>query len=418
MLAPLCILATVFLRAIQLLWLLCCGVLANAQAVGEDTAMWVGCHKPTLLASHPLGQFIGRINHNFNTVPVTQPAFSFGLTNANVWQPEVRAYLPHDAEATKFLSLHPWHKRDSIFQAMPRNYDSTVYVADGVMRTFNVAVRFRVSRFGELQIIGRAMWLTGGEAPTAWVVSDGFIEDFHSHIKGGEDPFARKQYAYNQASIFYLDRTGKSLHLKKGQVVIPGVQVNYHVYANHKVLKKYRIQASAGLHLGLNLPAFSRSVDGGLSGVLQKQFIHKGKQVYTLAVAGGLLRQQAWAAQSHVDFSRSKWLPSIESMFEYRQQKSRQHYWAIGLNFYYLGSYHPAGQFNDVTPIGNRYSSHWHLALTHLYRNSQYWSLVYTLGRKCVWSVYALQDFKVNNGPDFQTGIAVELPLALFRATN
>lgn len=323
--------------------------------------------------------------------------------------------MPHDAEATRFLSMHPWHKRDSIFQAMPRNYDSTVYSSDGVMRTFNMSVRFSVSSFSEIEITGRALWLTGGEQPTALITSDGFIEDFHSNIKGGEDPFGRKQYEYNEAEIFYLDRTGKSLHLKKGQVVMPGVQVNYHMYANNKELKKYRIQASAGLHLGFNIPAFSRSVDAGISGVLQKQFTSKGKHLYTIAAAGGLLRQQLWAANTHVDFARSKWLPSLESMFEYRQQKGRQHYWAFGLNFYYLGSYHPAGQFNDVTPIGNRYSSHWHLALTHLYRNSQYWSLIYTLGRKCVWSIYMLQDFKVNNGPDFQTGIAVELPLGLLR---
>jgi hypothetical protein len=403
-------------RYVQLLVGFCAGVIvAFGQSAKNDTVLFTGCNKPTLLASHPLGQFIGRINHNFNTAPVQRTSVSFGLNNANIWQPEVKAYLPHDAQATTFLSTFPWHQRDSVFQNMPRNYDSTVFSADGVMRTFNINVRFKVTAHSDLEITGRGMWLTGGQQPTALITSDGFIEDFHSNIKGGEDPFARKQYTYNQADIFYQDREGKNLHLKKGQFIVPGVQFNYYVYANNKWLNRHAVQASAGVHLGINLPAFSRSVDAGVSGVLQKQFNSGHKHLFTIATAGSLLRQQVWTSSNHVDFSRSKVLPALECMFEYRKALSPIRYWAIGLNFNYLAPYHPSKEVDAVTPVGNRLSSHWHLALTHMYRNSQYWSLVYTYARKCVWSVYALQDFKVNNGPDFQTGIAVQMPFALLR---
>jgi hypothetical protein len=98
-------------------------------------------------------------------------------------------------------------------------------------------------------------------------------------------------------------------------------------------------------------------------------------------------------------------------MFEYKKKMKNNNFWALGLSFYYLDSYHPEKEFDNITPVGNRYSPHWHLALSHLYTNSQYWSLIYTYGSKWLWSVYLLEDFKVNNGPDIQTGISVEIPL-------
>lgn len=382
-----------------------------AQADSNYTFLATGCIKPNMLATHPLGQFIGRINHNFNVQPVKQTTINVGLSTANIWLPEVKAYLPHSKEATQHLSTFVWHKRDSVFQAMPRNYDSTVFSADGVFRTINVNVRIKTSTYAELEISTKCLWLTGGQAPTALFTSDGFIEDFHSNIKGGEDPFVRKQYTYNQAAIFYQDKEEKKIDLKNGRMLIPNIQANYYLYANNAWLKKYTMQASAGLHLCVNLPQFSRAVDGGVSVVFLKQFATQRRYKYTLAISGGLLRQQILATKSRVDFSSNNLLPSIESMFEFRKTINKMIFWAIGLNFHYTGSFHPASEFSNITPVGNRLSSHWHLALTHMYRNNQYWSLVYSFGGKYVWSVYMLQDFKVNNAPDFQTGISVQLPL-------
>lgn len=69
--------------------------------------------------------------------------------------------------------------------------------------------------------------------------------------------------------------------------------------------------------------------------------------------------------------------------------------------------------FELLTPVGNRISPHWHLAFTHLYRNNQNWTLISSFGKEWIWSFYLNEDFKVNNAPDIQTGIAVEVPLSI-----
>lgn len=51
-----------------------------------------GCYKPNILASHPLGLFISRINHNFNAAPPKGLKLNIDLGSANVWLPEVKAY--------------------------------------------------------------------------------------------------------------------------------------------------------------------------------------------------------------------------------------------------------------------------------------------------------------------------------------
>lgn len=392
-----------------MLWICC--VLLPLLTTAADTTRIDGCFKPFLLATHPVGQFTGRISHNFNTAPVQRSTLSFGMSSANVWQPEVKGYFPHDEQVTQRLSNVRWDQRDSVFQAYPRNYDSTVFSSDGVLRTFHVSLRIKLTQSSELEIIGRALLLSGGEPPTAVVTSDEFIEWFHSHIKGGEDPFARRQFPFNQAGISYQDQKGKHFQLHKGDFVIPGIQLNYYHYAHLPWLNRHHMQAGIGVHAAVNTIWFNRSVDAGVSGTLQKQFNYGRRHVYTLGASGSVLRQKALSFADGVDFSHNKVLKSAECMFEYKKALTRQRHWTLALNFYYLDSYHPAREFDRVTPVGNRLSSHWHLALTHMYRNSQYWSLIYSYGRSVIWSIYALQDFKVNNGPDFQTGFSIAAPL-------
>lgn len=379
--------------------------------MGNDTTRIYGCYKPFILATHPLGQFISRVSHNFNTAPPQRTSISVGMSSANVWQPEVKGYFPLDDNVVQALSKVRWDQRDSVLQSYPRNYDSAVFSSDGVLRTFHVNVRVKLSSNSELEVLGRALLLSGGSPPTALLTSDAFIEWFHSHIKGGEDPFARRQFPFNQAGISYLDRAGRKFNLNKGDWIVPGIQLNYFYYANSSWFNRHYLQGSMGVHLGVNTIAFNRSIDAGISATLQKQFNSGRKSTYTLGASGSALRQRILDFGNRVDFSHNNVLKSMECMFEFRRALNNGRRWTIGLNFYYLDSYQPTNEFDAVTPVGNRISSHWHLALTHMYRNSQYWSLVYSYGRSVIWSVYALQDFKVNNGPDFQTGFSVHFPL-------
>ncbi|MCU0421584.1 MAG: hypothetical protein MUC81_02145 [Bacteroidia bacterium] len=377
----------------------------------SDTTVIKGSYKPFLLPSHPLAQFIGYVQHNFRTAPVQKITLHAGLNNANIWQPKVLGYLPHDAKVTQLLSQFPWHKRDSIFQGFPQQYDSTVYAADGVTRTLYVHTRIRLSKRDEMEVGFKGVLFSGGSLPTAFVTSDEFIEWFHSNIAGGKDPFARKRYNLNDAYLYYKDREGREINLSKNAFIIPGIQLHYYRYCHHQKLSKRNIQLGFGVHTSFNTTSFNRSFDGGISTNIQKQFKYGAKHYFTLGASVGVLQQKIITLKQSVDFSRNHTLKSVEAIFEYRKMLHAEKFRSLGLHFNYIDPYHPAREFDNITPVGNRLTSHWHLGLTHLYRNSQYWSLIYTLGNQWIWSIYILEDFKVNNAPDIQTGISVEIPL-------
>lgn len=92
--------------------------------------------KPTVLPSHPLGIFYSRIDHRLAHSPVNKISVDATYSSANIWLPQVIGIVPRDAASQHFLSTVVWHKRDSVYQGLPQNQDSTVFRADGVLRTF------------------------------------------------------------------------------------------------------------------------------------------------------------------------------------------------------------------------------------------------------------------------------------------
>lgn len=391
---------------------LCC---IRAQSILNDSThsknQLYGCIKPNIVVSHPFGLFISRINHNLNAAPPKSIKLNIDIGSANVWLPEVKAYRPKDPSVVEHLKQFPWHKRDSVFQALPQNYDSSVFSADGVVKTFNVNIRLPLSKSFELAVSMRSFLLSQGEMPFSIFTNDEFIELFHSHIAGGEDPFARKNYGLNKANIYYQDLKGNAMHIKNGQFVVPGIQFNLFHYMPWDFLRKHQLLFNSGLHIGCNTSMYNRSLDIGVSAVLQKQMKVGKQNAITWAIAGSILRQKVFDIESKAAFSSSPYFFSYETMFEYRKQLRKNKFWQIGLNFYYQSDYNKEDEFEQLTPIGNRISPHWHLALTHLYRNNQNWTLISSFGNKWIWSFYINEDFKVNNAPDIQTGIAVEIPI-------
>lgn len=369
-----------------------------------------GIHKPNMVSAHPLGFMLYRINHRFNNGPVHNTTITFDLGSANIWLPEVRGYLPQDPQAVEYLSNFPWHQRDSIFQGMPRKYDSMVFRADGVIKTIQLQAAFRINPKLEMCIGLRSFLLTGGGDPATLLTGDGFIEAFHEHVAGGKDPFARKQYGLNQAEVYYHSPNGNPIRFQNGNFVMAGITTDLIYYPEADWLRQYRLRMYTGLHLGFNTTSYNRGVDAGVSlGFLKR--ISAGKaNALCFAAAGSVMQQRLINLNAQASFVDNKYLPAFEGILAYRKSLTGKRFWELGLDFYYLGPYNPSASFEQITPVGNRLSSHWHMALTHLYRSSQNWSVFMAFGRKWIWMVYINEDFKVNNAPDIQTGIGVAIP--------
>lgn len=376
----------------------------------EGKQFFQGCIKPYIIPSHPLGLFISRINHNLNTITPQTIKFNLDIGSANVWLPEVRLYQPNDPNIAKHLGQFNWDKRDSIFQAFPRNYDSAVFSADGVIKTFHLNIRFPLPKQFELAVSIRSMLLTQGNLPLSAITGDEFIEFFHSNIAGGEDPFARKYYGINKAGINYQDFQGNRMQISNGQFIIPNIQFNLYHYFNTDFLNRHQMSVNSGVHCGINVSDYNQSIDVGISGAIQKFIKLSDKRTLALALAGSALKPQIALLKTKANFSTAHYFLAYEAMVEYRRQFKNRFFWQIGLNFNYQSAYNNEAEFNSVVPIGNRISPHWHLAFTHMYRNNQNWTLITSLGKKWIWSFYLNEDFKVNNAPDIQTGIGVEIP--------
>ena len=386
-------------------------VQTHAQQIDSNAQEMQGISKPNIVTSHPLGLLLYRINHSFSCAPVSKTTFNIDFGSANVWLPEVRGYLPTDPNAVEHLSHYVWHQRDSVFQGMPRNYDSMVIRADGVIKTIQLKGKFRINKEWEACIGIRSFLLTTGSDPTTIFTRDATIEDFHKYIAGGNDPFARKIYGYNKAGIYYRAPTGQPIKFSNGNFVIAGITADLMYYPDLKVLKQNNMSINAGIHLGVNTTNYNRGIDMGLSFGMIKQFLFGRNKTLSLAAAGSFMRQRFIDLGATSYFIHSKYLPAFEGMLAYKKLLQHHRFWELGLDFYCLGSYDPSEEFDKITPVGNRYTSHWHHALTHLYTNSQNWSITFAYGRKYKWMIYVNEDLKVNNAPDIQTGIGVEIPL-------
>ncbi len=282
-------------------YFLICTRLVFAQSKGDsvlvDSMVEEEMIKPVMLTTHPLGLFISRIDHHFTAAPPENIRLSFDIASGNVWLPPVTELIPLDPANAAFLSQIPWHKRDSVYQAMPKNHDSLYIGADGVIKTFRIRMDIRLTKQSELDVELRSFLLTKGEMPFTIFTSDAFIEAFHSRIAGGKDVFARKEYPYNQAYIDLYDKNKKAIHLREGDFIVPGLQLTYYYYPQIKSLWRHGIAINTGFHVGINSTAYNPGMDLGVSGMIRKT-MKTGKTGFLyFAMAGSILRQKVlnWA---------------------------------------------------------------------------------------------------------------------------
>ena len=82
------------------------------------------------------------------------------------------------------------------------------------------------------------------------------------------------------------------------------------------------------------------------------------------------------------------------------------------MDFYIQTSLNKKSEFDYVIPTKNGTSfKSWNSGVSNLYRNNNYWTLIYSFGKKNILKLYLQQDFTVNNQPDIQTGISYNIAL-------
>ncbi|WP_296386217.1 hypothetical protein, partial [Winogradskyella sp.] len=284
---------------------------------------------------------------------------------------------------------------------------------DGVIKAFNFKLDIPLNNKSALAITLKSFLLTGGNSPFTFFTNDKFIEDFHDKIAGGEDPFDRKLYPYNEARIRYKDRNDNVMDINKGDFIFSGIEAAYYYYPELKKLNKKNYYLNFGSHLGINTSKFNQSVDVGLSANLTKSFQLNGlKKINAGLSLGGVYRKLFKFNSEPIDLGTNNNIGYLESIIEYKYQSKGGTTHAFGMDFYVQTSLNKKKEFDYIIPTKNGTSlKSWNSGISNLYGNNNYWTLMYAFGKKNTIKLYLQQDFTVNNHPDIQTGMSYTIAL-------
>lgn len=367
---------------------------------------------PHMHSTHPLGVYISETNFNHQSGVSRKASFSMNTSCGNVWLPYVKGYIPLNETDKKSMSRIVWHGREGNIDLANTPAKTKSFHADGDIRFYQCQLAIPVSKSSELKISTRAFSVHRGGNPVSFLTSDKFIEWFHSNIAGGEDPFARKVYGYNHADIRYTDENGKSFSLGNGDFRFTGLDLSYFYFPHFKSLEKKKIFINWGFQTGLNTSKINPCINLGLNSTINKLFkIGKDKQL-DLSISAGALRQKAVSLGDGVNIASKKYLYNAEILLSYQKQLSENRFFAIGSSYFIHSAYNKKDEFKTIILTGERISSHWHYALSHLYRTLTYNTLFmsYTVG-KLSFSIYVKEDLLVDNAPDVQTGVGINVNL-------
>ncbi len=368
-----------------------------------------GISKSNILSAHPFGIFISRLQGNFNTRPTDRIAIDLSLESANIWSAPVTGYIPNSIELRNAVSQVVWHKREFLFDVNTIDAQEIFIANDGVLKGFKVQLAIPINKTQELQFRMRSFLLTKGKFPFSTLTGDQYIEWFHDHIAGGEDPFARRLFGLDNAGIRYKDYNGNELSIDAGDLFIGGLETSYYYYPEFSKLKNKNWHLNFGVHLGTNLSEYNMSIDLGLSSNIIKSYRLNDTNTLIAAAGLGVLRKNSIELQrDNMVFGTNDFIGHLEAAVEFNFTSKGKTNHAFGMDFYFQTSYNKKDEFDHIIPVRNGVSEKaWITGLEHLYKNNNYWTFMYTFTRKVSTSFYLQQDFTLNNNPDIQTGISM-----------
>jgi len=303
-----------------------------------------------------------------------------------------------------------WHRRYAFYDENSSPTETIENQADGIIRHYQIKFNIPISDNQEISLSSRMFSLDEGNIPYSLLTSDQFLEWFHSNIAGGEDPFARKAYGFNQAKIRYMDENGKTLQIDKGDFIFSGIDLSYYYYPHFNFLEKMNIYVNVGLQMGANVSKVNPSLDFGLNSSFVKRLALNNKKELHFGLSIGALRQRLLCFGDAVKLSDKKFLLSSEILFEYVKQINQRSSFSIASTYYVQSSYNKKGGFEYLVLTGDRISTHWHYAISHLYRflSAHTLTLTYANGDIAYW-MYLREDLLVDNAPDAQVGIGLKV---------
>ena len=399
------------LKNIQLCFLLISSICSFSQDLSKTLDINNSINKASVVSTHPFGIFFSRWQGNFQSKPLGEYNLNINLESGNVWSPPVTAYIPNKVADREFISTRPWHVREFIVDVDTLDAKTLEVQNDGVIKGLRINLNIPINTKSELKVGLRSFLLTRGKFPFSFITNDDTIEYFHENIAGGKDPFDRQLYPLNKARIRYKDRRDQIMDINNGDFILSGFEFSYYRYP--KVLIA-GLNFNYGALLGINTSRFNASLDIGASVNLRKSIELNNEDSFDVGLSIGGTKNNLIDFQSdNIDFSSNTFIGYFETLVQFSfLSKSKRTRHSFATDFYLQTSLNNKNEFDYIIPTKNGTSfKSWNSGISNLYRNNNYWTIMYSLTKRMTTTFYIQQDLTVNNNPDIQTGICVSFGL-------
>lgn len=391
----------------KFLLLLICFVFVKSTLAQTDSLDLTRIIKPYVLGNHPFGNYITRLNHNFNSKSAKRVKIDFTLSRGNVWLPYAESRLLNNTAQRAEMETLIWHYRQRRFNDLGvTDYESRILDADGIFSSYFLSAEIPISKKIDVKTNFKISALTGGEVPYSLITSDQFIEWVHSNIAGGEDPFGRKTLPFNDANLYYKDLEGNELTMKDNEVRFAEASALVTYYPEKQW---HKIKFNYSLHTGVTQMNGTFLFDVGAAATAVRHWKY-AKNALNWGISVSAIAP-SFAQKMPVNIINYPGLLSLESHWNYKIPFKKFNF-NIDMNYHLQSAYHRGSEWDHNVIFSRDLSSHGHMAVSHLLRNNQAWSLIFGYEfPKWTVSCFARQDFVVDNGPDAQVGWAFSILL-------
>ena len=241
----------------------------------------------------PVGIFSLDFPFYFPTKSQPKHKLSFGYSMGNVWHPKSWYYYPHNMtqEQSQLVDRLFFVDRPGYFSYDKIETTVKSYHSDGVLQHLRLTSANRWRNKHNLLVNMNVHLLTSGKSFVNYLVSDKFIENFHSAF-AVEDNFGRKLYPFNKASIEYMDDVGNVYRIDKGNFFFGVIDAHYYYELYQKARPRSHFYSQIAFHLSVPLNNFHRYVIPGFSIGVRDDMKIGERSAISFAFDGGFTLQK------------------------------------------------------------------------------------------------------------------------------
>lgn len=247
---------------------------------------------PDINPESPIGIFSLDLPLYFPTENPQKHQVSVSYSMANTWHPQAKMLYPQNltnAQREEIKDIYmTW--RPAYFEQMGIQTKEKLFHSDGVIQRLRLSYINTWTSKHSLILNFNLHRLEGGQSFMNFLVSDSFIEAFHSNF-AIEDNYGRRLFPFNRASIQFDDEEGNSFRINKGDVFTSVMDAHYYYQLyTHKTQKRH-FDLQLGTHLSIPLNQLHPYIIPGVSFGVRSDSRLGARSSFTYAIDVGITDQ-------------------------------------------------------------------------------------------------------------------------------